>query len=335
MECPTASAVYADMLGNREVGSKCEEFMEKIKDQDQYVEMRYWARDQLGVCTEECRQGCTPECRGCQQHSVKCTSKCVHRPEVRHAQLKVAVQEVAEASSRISQSQNIPMGILKKDFGSIFSNRVLVCPTLLQGDINRRQCGNWTMQDIVIGSSGSSTLFHIDSVPIASTILVIAGRKDIIGWPISSQSAMQRALGNRSIPTYFSTQGCIDKQHWEHLRTAALGVEGGWAITLEAGQHAEIPPLHIHGVYNTQACVSLNTTSLRVPAVSSSPRHYSTWQNYSASCAHPSTSTSYNAPLDWDWAGKRSTGRPRKIAFEKGRGSQLSNAGSRAAGQGR
>ncbi len=37
-----------------------------------------------------------------------------------------------------------------------------------------------TMQDVVIGSKGSSTLFHKDSpVPIASTILVVTGVKEV------------------------------------------------------------------------------------------------------------------------------------------------------------
>jgi hypothetical protein len=31
-------------------------------------------------------------------------------------------------------------------------------------------------------------------------------------------------------------------------------------MTLGEGQHAYMPPLHIHGVFNKETCISINTT---------------------------------------------------------------------------
>eukprot|EP00884_Botryococcus_braunii_P011888 jgi/Botrbrau1/206/Bobra.0022s0186.1 len=117
------------------------------------------------------------------------------------------------------------------------------------------------MQDIVAGSKGSSTLFHIDApLPMPSTIFVIHGIKEIIGWHYSSHENVVAAAQGIDIPTYSSTGGCMSRDHWEALKNAVLRVQGVWFVVLGKGQHAHIPPLHVHAVVNNTFCLSLNST---------------------------------------------------------------------------
>lgn len=71
---------------------------------------------------------------------------------------------------------------------------------------------------------------------------------------------MVTAAEGIDIPTYSSTNGCMSRDHWEALKNAVLHVPGVWFVVLTQGQHAHIPPVHVHAVINNTFCLSMNST---------------------------------------------------------------------------
>eukprot|EP00884_Botryococcus_braunii_P016698 jgi/Botrbrau1/3711/Bobra.0008s0036.1 len=234
LDRPTASQQYASMLGNDGVELKTEALEDLLYDQDQYVKVRKWQT--VGTCTSACSNAQGERAR---------VIPCCHAPQTDLMPLKKALRQMKDVREpQIWQTGNIPVDVLEKEVGHIFRNGVLVQPHLLNNEVVKAQVTQGTVQDIVARSKGSSTLFHIDApMPMPSTIFVIDGIKEGI-----------------DIPTYSSTGGCISRDHWEAFKNAVLRVQGVWFVVLGKGQHAHIPPLHVHAVVNNTFCLSLNST---------------------------------------------------------------------------
>eukprot|EP00884_Botryococcus_braunii_P002041 jgi/Botrbrau1/11838/Bobra.0175s0003.1 len=164
---------------------------------------------------------------------------------------------VEDMEDGICQTFNIPVDTLRMEMTHILSQGVLVLPDVYKTSaVPKVHAVRGTLQDVVIGSKGSSTLFHIDSpLPLPSTVLVIKGHKEVMGWPYTQESS-------HGLPNYGETQGCMPLELWMELRRSAKHKEG---------QHVEVPALHVHAVYNHTFCISVNTTSEKSACLSDMP----------------------------------------------------------------